>query len=456
MDKNEILDLEKEYCSYGDTVHYIENLKIFNKAEGSYLYDNENNEYLDLQMWYSACNFGYKNEEINEALKEQIDNLGQLASQFLSEEKILLASQISKAVYERFGTKGRVHFNVGGAQAVEDSLKIVRNHTKKNLNFAFMGGYHGRTLGASNITSSFRYREKYGHFSDRALFIPYPYCFRCPYDKNESDCDLYCAAQFEKLFETEYYSVCNPKTNSSEYGALYIEPVQGTGGYIIPPKDYFKRIKKVLDKFDILVVSDEVQMGFYRTGKLWSIEHFGIEPDIIVFGKSLTNGMNPLSGLWAKEELINPDVFPPGSTHSTFSSNPLGSRAGLEVMKLTQKHDYETMVMEKGKLFLEMLQQFHNKYNNIGNVDGLGLALRIEICEKDGFTPSKTLTDQIVEEGLKADLEIDGKTLGLVVDVGGYYKNVLTLAPSLHITQDEMELAYKLLDTIFERVFRES
>ncbi len=452
LSEKELLELEREYCSFGDTVHYLEPPKIFDSCEGSFVYDIEGKAYLDLQMWYSACNFGYKNKELNEALKNHIDKLPQLASQFLTKEKILLATKISKENLKRFNLKGRVHFNVGGSQAIEDALKILRNYKKKNLNFAFMGGYHGRTLGATAITSSYRYRERYGHFSDRAHFVPYPYCFRCPYNKKLDSCDYYCVDQFGKLFESEYYSFYDPKTKDVEFGAFFIEPIQGTGGYIIPPPEYFKRLKKILDEFNILLVDDEIQMGFYRTGKLWAIEHFGIKPDIIVFGKSLTNGLNPLSGLWAREELINPKIFPPGSTHSTFSSNPLGVKLGLEVMNLIERKNYEKEVLEKGKIFLEGLQKLKQKYKNIGDVDGLGLALRIEICENDGFTPSKALTDKILEEGLKGDIEYKGKKYGLVLDVGGYYKNVFTLAPSLEITYDEIEMALYMLDNLFKRV----
>ena len=238
----------------------------------------------------------------------------------------------------RLGVKGRVQFNVGGAQAIEDSLKLVRNATGKNLNFAFMGGYHGRTLGASSITSSFRYRRRYGHFSDRAQFIPFPYCFRCPYDKKPEDCGLYCVKQFEKLFDTEYHSVWDSKASQSEFAAFYIEPIQGTGGYVIPPDGYFEELTRILHERGILIVVDEIQMGLYRTGKFWSFEHFGLQPDIIVFGKALTNGLNPLSGVWAREELIAPDVFPPGSTHSTFSANTLGTATALEVMRMIAEH----------------------------------------------------------------------------------------------------------------------
>ena len=447
----QLLSLESKYCSWGDTVHYAKQLTIFREADGIYLYDTHGVEYLDLQMWYSAANFGYKNKRLNEALKKQIDTLPQLACQYLHEEKIKLAAKISQDIEKKFGVKGRVHFNVGGAQAIEDAIKVVRNHTGKIPMFAFMGGYHGRTLAATAITSSYRYREHYGHFSDRANFVSYPYCFRCPENKKPESCDIACLKKFEKLFESEYYSVVNPKNNNSEYGAFFVEPVQATGGYIVPHMGYFKRLKKTLDKYHILFVADEIQMGFYRTGKMWSVEHFEVVPDIIVFGKALTNGLNPISGIWAKEELISPEVFPPGMTHSTFSSNPLGTAAGLAVMNLIEDSNFDIDVPKKGAYFLKKLKNLQKKYPSIGQVDGLGLALRIEMCEKDGFTPNRDLTDKIMNIGLEGKLKAGGKQRGLVLDIGGYYKNVFTLAPSLYITEEEIDLAVTLFEEALQK-----
>ena len=352
----------------------------------------------------------------------------------------------------KFGLDGRVHFNVGGSQSIEDSLKLVRNATQgKSLMFAFEGGYHGRTLGASAITSSYRYRRRYGHFGERAMFIPFPYPFRRPKGMTADEYGEHCVKEFARLFETEYNGVWDPKVGESEYAAFYVEPIQGTGGYVVPPRNFFIGLKKVLDQYGILLVVDEVQMGFYRTGKLWSIEHFGVTPDILVFAKSLTNGLNPLGGLWAREELINPTVFPPGSTHSTFASNPLGTALGLEVMKMLQETDYETMVMAKGAHFLEGLKDIQKRHKEIGDVDGLGLALRAEICTDDGFTPNKALLDKMVEIGLAGDLEWKGKKMGLILDVGGYYKNVITLAPSLHITTEEIDQGIALLDQLITK-----
>src|SRR5437588_12038192 len=370
--KNELL-LEKDaqYCSYGDTVHYADPPKIFSRCDGSYLFDDRGTPYLDLQMWYSAVNFGYGNPRLNDALKRQIDTLPQLACQYLHAEKVELAEALCKVMEQRLGVKGRVHFNVGGAQAIEDSLKLVRNATGKNLNFAFMGGYHGRTLGASAITSSYRYRRRFGHFSDRAHFVPFPYCFRCPYDKKKEDCGLYCVKQFEKNFETEYNSFWDAKAGESEFSAFYIEPIQGTGGYIIPPPEYFPALKKILEERKILMVDDEIQMGFYRAGKFWAIENFGVAPDIIVFGKALTNGLNPLSGVWAREDLISPEVFPPGSTHSTFSSNTLGTAVALEAIHMMQENDYAEITNRKGAYFLAQLKELQRRYPKvIGDTDG--------------------------------------------------------------------------------------
>jgi len=448
----DILSRDSRYCSFGDTVHYAKPPKVFSACEGSYLYDEAGTPYLDLQMWYSAASFGYRNERLRNAMVKQLDTLPQLACQYLHREKVEVASEIARICEDRFGTPGRVHFNVGGSQAVEDSLKLVRRNTGKNLMFAFMGGYHGRTLGASAITSSYRYRRPYGHFSDRAHFVPFPYCFRCPYEKKPDDCGLYCVQQFERLFESEYYSMWDSKAGECEFAAFYVEPVQGTGGYIIPPEGYLPALKRILDEHKILLVDDEIQMGFYRTGKFWGIENFGVRPDVVVFGKALTNGLNPLSGLWAREELISPSKFPPGSTHSTFSSNTLGTAVALEVLRMIAESDLEKTVKEKGAYFLEQLQMLKRRRPGVvGDVSGLGLALRVEFCKRDGLTPDRELTDRIFQAGLKGDLDVDGRKYGLVLDVGGYYKNVITIAPAFDIERSEIDLAVGLLDRLISR-----
>ncbi|MNR98702.1 Ornithine aminotransferase 2 [compost metagenome] len=454
MSANLLAD-EAKYCSFGDTVHYVNPPKIFAGCEGSYMIDAQDTRYLDLQMWYSAVNFGYKNKRLEDAMKKQLDVLPQIASQYLHPTKIELAKWIAQDAEQKWGREGRVHFNVGGAQAIEDSLKVVRNASNgKSLMFAFEGGYHGRTLGASSITSSYRYRRRYGHFGDRAHFLPFPYPFRRPKGMTAEEYGESLVKDFARKFENEYHAIWDPKTSQCEYAAFYIEPIQGTGGYVIPPPNYFKGMKKVLDDHGVLLVVDEIQMGFWRTGKLWSIENFGVQPDVLVFAKALTNGLNALSGLWAREELINPTIFPPGSTHSTFASNPLGTAIGLEVLKMTHEVDFGKQVCESGAYFLEGLKDLQKRHKEIGDVDGLGLALRAEICTEDGFTPNRALLDKMVDMGLEGTLEYKGQKRGLVLDVGGYYKNVITFAPSLMISRDEIDEAMVLLDQLLTRAKR--
>jgi len=429
-----LLELEARYCSHGDTVHCAEPPMIFDHCEGSYLYDIEGRQFLDLQMWYSAVNFGYANKRLNDALLRQLNRLPQIASQYLHREKIELAAWLAQRAEASWGEKGRVHFNVGGSQAVEDALKLVRNAKRgKGLIFAL-----GR---------------RYGHF-DRAHFVPFPYHFRGPRGMSKEEHGGHCLQQFERLFETEYRDVRDAKAGETEFAAFFVEPIQGTGGYLIPPRNFFHELKKILDRHGVLLVVDEIQMGIYRTGKLWSIEHFGVTPDVLIFGKAITNGLNPLSGVWAREELIKPEVFPPGSTHSTFAPNPLGTAVALETVQMLDEEDLGESVMLKGAYFLKGLEELKRRYAIIGDVDGLGLALRMEICAEDGFTPDNDMVDRMVQEGLKGDLEAEGKHHGLLLDVGGHYNNVITLAPALTISYDEIGLALKLLDRLLHRVTR--
>ncbi len=438
-DQQQLLEMEAAYCSWGDTVHYNEPLKIFTESEGLYIKDAEGNRYLDMQSAYGSVNFGHRNQFFIDALQEQLGKIPHLASEYVTREKIILSKLICQSVESVTGEKGRVHYNVGGAQAVDDALKLIATNRGHRRAFAFEGSYHGRTIGASAITSSYRYRSRFGSFTDRAHFIPFPYCFRCPFGKQREECDLFCAKQFERLFESEYQAVIDPRTGATECAAFFVETVQGTAGYIAAPDGYLQELQRVLREHNILLVIDDIQMGFYRTGTLWSMERFGIAPDVLIFGKSLTNGLNPLSGLWAREELIAPEHFPIGSTHSTFSNNPLGMRLGVATFEWMQQQDYETHVAEIGSYLLDKLKELQQQFPQMGDVDGLGLAVRIEMCEEDGFTPSKELTDTVKQLALDESVPTEDGDLRLILDVGGHYKNVFTLAPPLDIGRSEVD-----------------
>jgi 4-aminobutyrate aminotransferase-like enzyme len=452
MLEEELRKLEADVCSWGDTVHYATVPPIFERCLGSFLWDNRGRKYLDWQMWYSACNFGYGNPFLIDSLKRQLDELPQLACQYLHEERILLSKAIADITKETVGLDGRVQFNVGGSSAVEDALKLARNYTHKQLAFAFYGGYHGRTLGATAVTSSARYRMSYGHFGDRAIFIPYPYCFYCFYNMTPDTCNLYCAQRFEKLFETEYFTIID-KQGDPEPGMIVFEAVQGTGGYAKPPPGYFEKIADVCTKHGLLMIDDEIQMGFFRTGKMWSIEHYGITPDIIVFGKAMTNGLNPISGMIARKDLMDHEIWGPGMTHSTFSSNPLGTASGLAVMDLIQREDFETKANHIGAYVTKGLKELEDRYSVIGFVDHLGAAIRVEITYPDGRTPNRDLCGRIFDRGLHPDLEAsDGNTYGLILDQGGWYKSTFTIAPNLYSTDEELDLGVELFEKIVKTV----
>jgi len=451
MTDEEILAIDKEYSSFGDKIHSEPVPKIFRDCKGSFMYDTDNVPYVDLQMWFASCNLGYKNQRIRDAVVNQIDTLPQISSTFLYDYRALLCEKIAKANIKRFNAKGRVQYNVGGSQATEDALKLVRNYTHKNRMFSFFGGFHGRTLAASCLTAGYRYREPFGHFGDEAHFVPYPYCYRCPYGKKCDSCNYYCVQQLRREFEDNCSGLYNHSSKQPSIGAFFVEPVQGSGGYIVPPKGYFKELKKVLDDFGVLFVADEIQMGFYRTGKLWSIEHFGVTPDVITFGKSLTNGLNQLAGMWAKEEMINPDIWPSGRTHSTFCNNPVGMRAGYEVMSTFEEDNFEEKIAQKGKYFLDGLKMLEKKHKRIGTVDGLGMALRIECVTDDGYTPDPELCHKVLVEGYKGNLQYKGKKCGIILNTGSHYKNSLTLVPAVTMSFEEIDMAVELIDQLFTR-----
>lgn len=440
-----LVELEKKYCSQGDISGKRKPKKYFVSARGSFLYGNDGTKYLDFQMFNSAANFGYLNEIHTHAVEQQLRKLPSLASEFMHAARVELSSLIAQRIEKKFGLEGRVQFSVGGAQAVDDALKIIANKTGTRNVFAFEGSYHGRTIGASGISSSYRYRRRFGA-EDHAHFIPFPYCYRCAYGLEFPSSDYYCVSRFERLFESEFHGVYDPAAGQSEYRAFFLEPVLGRGGYVVPPPEYYRKLKDVLDRYKILLVVDEIQMGFYRTGKLWAIEHFGVTPDIIIFGKSISNGLFPLSGLWAREDLISPEVWPPGSSHATFMGHPLAMAAGLATFDLIDSTNLEEMVVKRGHTLELIIYKLNEEFGIFGRVDVLGLAIGLEICQQATSLPAPELAKNIAKAALDIPVSIKGERYGLILTTGGYHNHVLMLSPSVLITEEEILL--------FEKLFR--
>ncbi len=437
-------DLDEQYMSWGDTVHYQARPIIARACEGETLTDIDGNVYIDTQMWHSSCNFGYRNKNIEQALNRQIHTLPQVSGDFLHEEKLLLAKQICDAIYERTGLKGRVSFNVGGTLVVEDALKIVRKNTHRNRVASMMGAYHGRSLTVSGLSSSHRYRQYFGEFADRAIMFPFAHCNQCYYEKNRSDCNCYCGRMIEKSLDTDFYGIASD--NSNEIGAFFLELCQGRG-YTIPPKDFFRQFVPAMQKRGILVVDDEIQIGMFRTGKLFAFEHYGIVPDIITLGKSLTNGLSPLSAVWAREEIAGRDIFTPGHAHSNYANHSLGTAAALETWRYMMESDYENRLPEISAYYLAGLQRLKEKYPHVSQVNGIGMLFNMSFVDKQG-QPWKNAGKYAVTLAQDNDYLYDGKLYRLILNSGGYFCEGIKLAPCLDITPVEIDRTMALLDQV--------
>lgn len=439
-----IQEIEQMYCSQGDTSARHQPKKYFSAGKGCFLIDDVGTRYLDMQMYNSSANFGYQNSAFEKTLLSQMKSLPSLSGEFMCESQVLLAEKICSYMELKHGVKGRVHFSVGGAQAVDDALKIIASSTGTRNVFTFEGAYHGRTMATSSISSSYRYHKQFGSVID-TYRIPFPCCYRCPYEKSPLCCGLYCVHQFERLFESEYYGIYQSSSKTCAYKAFFAEPLLGRCGYVMPPKEYYSELQKILKKHHIYLVFDEIQMGFYRTGKMWAFENFGVTPDMFTFGKSITNGLWPLSGVWAREEIISPDNWSCGSSHSTFSTNPIAMALGLTAMELTSSSSIQKQVAKNSCDFKNLVAQLKKDYPVIGRTDCCGMAAGLELVDSITKRPDPERTRKVVELALTKPVSINHANYGLILSVGGLFENTFLLSPCLFMKEYEFELFNKLI-----------
>jgi 4-aminobutyrate aminotransferase / (S)-3-amino-2-methylpropionate transaminase / 5-aminovalerate transaminase len=447
----ELRRIDRDCMSWGDTVHYVESPLIVTACQDDTVEDDAGNWYIDTGMWHSSCNFGYRNRAIEDAVAAQLQTLPQVCGDYLHREKLLLAREVVEAIEERTGVRGRVSFNVGGSLAVEDALKIVRKHTGRNRVAVMMGSYHGRSLGTLSLSSSHRYRQHYNEFADRAIMFPFADCTQCYYEKSPDTCETYCGRMIRKAFANEYYGLATD--DSTEIGGVFIEPCQGRG-YTVPPRDFYNEFLDEARRRGILIVSDEIQVGMFRTGKLFAFEHFGFVPDIITLSKSLTNGLSPLSLVWARADLLDREVFTPGHTHSNFANHPLGTAAGLAAWRYMTSRDYEVSVPRKGGRYLEGLRLLKERYPFIHSVDGLGLLLNMVFADANG-KPHKGMARLATDIAQRQDFTWEGTRWRMLLQVGGPENNVLKFAPYLDITEEEIERSVGVLDQVLARLASE-
>lgn len=405
-----MLELKEQYlipCVF----HFYDEPMVLDRGEGCYVFDTEGVRYLDCYSGVGVTNCGHSNPDITKATLEQVTRLQHTTTIYLTEPMLLLAEALANFIP---GTCNKSFFCSSGSEANEGALLLAKLATGHNDFIALSKGLHGRTYLTAGLTGIEFWRTE-PHPPENVHFAPSPDCGNCPYELQHPDCGLRCAEEVGHILEN----------NSEKFAAMIAEPVHGNGGIIMPPEGYFKRVKEILDKHGVLLIMDEAQTGFCRTGKRFGFEHHDIQPDIMTICKALGNGL-PISAFVATDDVAK-KYNRPGA--STFGGNLVCSATALAVLSFMQEQQLEQSVAEKGhdlKLFLQSLQ---NRFASIGAIRGKGLMLGIEIVHENGEADPELMN--ILLEKMKNEGFLVGKT--------GAERNILTLMPPLVINQTELE-----------------
>ncbi len=404
---------------------------VVKRAKGAWVEDVDSNRFLDFTSGIAVTNTGHCHPRVVEAIRRQAERLIHMSgSDFYYDLQSTLAAKLSEITP---GPKEkRVFFGNSGAEAIEAALKLARYHTKRPRVLAFLGAFHGRTMGALSLTASKVIHEKgFSPLVPGVTHVPYAYCYRCPYHHQAyPGCSLACV---EWIREDLFKRSLPPE----EVAAIFVEPIQGEGGYIVPPPEFHQNLFDLAKDFGILFVVDEVQTGMGRTGKMMAIEHWGVTPDIIALAKGIASGM-PLGATVSQSEVMD---WVPGSHASTFGGNPISCQAALTTIELLQEGLIEN-ASRLGRYLLEKLKELQKRFHLIGDVRGKGLMIGVEIV-KDPETKKKGIEEKnaIIEACFKKGL--------LILGCG---ENVIRFIPPLIITKSEVDTAL----TIFEEVLGEA
>jgi 4-aminobutyrate aminotransferase len=319
----------------------------------------------------------------------------------------------------------RVYFGNSGAEAVEAALKLARYHTGRHRFIAFTGAFHGRTMGALSLTASKSVQRRgFGPLVPGVHHVPYAYCYRCAYGKTPDTCAVECAT----VIETQLVKTIAP---ADEVAAIVLEPVQGEGGYIVPPPKFIEELERIARKFGMLLVFDEVQSGMGRTGKMWAADHFGAVPDILAVAKGIASGL-PLSATVARAEIM---TWPPGSQASTFGGNPVSVAASMATIELLER-ELVANAAQVGKHMMDRMRSWPQRFANVGDVRGLGLMLAFELVQnKETREPFPEFRNRLVEHAFKRGL--------LLLGAG---ESSIRLSPPLIITRDQADFALGVLE----------
>ncbi len=402
-------------------------------AKGAVVQDIDGNDYLDFYGGIGVINAGHCPESVVDAIKEQAEKL--LHTCFMVgmyEPYVDLAEKLCQITPGNHAKKAM--FVNSGAEAVENAIKIAKAHTKRPSVIAFEGGFHGRTLLTMTLTSKVKpYKHEFGPFAPEVYKAPSAYCYRCTYKSSYPGCGMACLEHFERFFISE--------VDPESVAAMIIEPIQGEGGFIVPPKEFLPGLKSICEKHGIVFIADEVQSGFARTGKMFASEQLGVIPDLMTLAKGIASGM-PLSAVVGRAEIM--DAPTPGRIGGTYGGNPVSCAAALATIDLMEQEDLSARAARVGEKIVGRLQELQQKYPQIGDIRGLGSMVALELV-KDPVTkePHKEAVPAIVQECFKR---------GLLTMGAGIFGNVIRFLPPLVITDDQLETGLNIFEESLDLV----
>lgn len=414
-----LIQLDQTYVSPSYTRMYP---LVVDRAQGLWVEDVDGNQFLDFTSGIAVCATGHCHPQVVDAIKKQAERLLHMSgTDFYYTSQIGLSRKLAQLAPGPAPKK--VYFGNSGAEAVEAGFKLARWHTKRELNIAFYGAFHGRTMGALSLTASKTVQKRNYHpFVPGITHIPYAYCYRCPYQLTYPECDVYCVRWIE---DTLFRTTLPPE----EVAAIIVEPIQGEGGYIVPPADYHRKLKAIADRYGILFMVDEVQSGMGRTGKMFAIEHFGVDPDIMALAKGIASGM-PLGAMVARADIMDWEA---GSHASTFGGNPVSCEASLTTIDML-----ETCLManaaDMGQRLTDGLKVLQQQFECIGDVRGKGLMVAVElVSDRHTRAPERALRGEIITRAFERGL--------LLLGCG---ENSIRFCPALTITEEEVDTGLDL------------
>jgi 4-aminobutyrate aminotransferase / (S)-3-amino-2-methylpropionate transaminase / 5-aminovalerate transaminase len=397
-------------------------------AKGAVITDVEGSEYIDFAAGISVMNVGHSHPKVVRAIKNQAEKFTHTCFMVTPyESPIALAEKLCDALPG--DSKKAAMFVNSGVEAIENAVKIARYYTKKTGIIAFEGAFHGRTLLGMSLTSKVKpYKLGLGPFAPEVYRMPYANCYRCPFGKEYPGCDIACADHLEEILISH--------VGAEQTAAIVFEPVQGEGGFIAPPKEYYQKLKKICEKNSILMIADEIQTGMGRTGHMFAMDYYGVEVDITAVAKSLGAGM-PISAVVGKKEIM--DSVHPGGIGGTYSANPIACEAALAVFDIFESEDLLAQAKVLGEKLQLKLKALQKKHTLIGDVRGIGPMVAFElVSDRDRKTPAPDKVKQLVEFCLERNL---------LILACGTHKNVIRLLMPLVITEDLMTKGMDIIDS---------